>query len=173
MTWRRVSASATVLAASLTVAGCSSSPSTSNADTQTIVTKTALPATVHSPSRPATSAAAVKAAPRPSSPAAPTLTTSDNPAFDLTGSGPDCVMHYFQQDGETVTLFRLAKAGEVITHVSGPDYSINRNDVHWTAGVSRLTYDFPLAQATDMGAVAYFPDGSSESCTISASTSTP
>lgn len=170
---RRIPALAALAAAALAVAGCSSSPASSNANSQTIVvTTTALPAGVHSASHPATSAAAVKSAPKPSSPAAPALTTSDNPAFDLTGSGPDCVMHYFQQDGETVTLFRLTKAAEVITHVSGPD-GINRNDVHWSAGVSRLTYDFPLSQATDMGAVAYFPDGSSESCTISAGTSAP
>lgn len=168
MLTRRIPALTVLAATALAAAGCSSSPATTNANSQTIVgngTPTA--------SSPPRATAAVKAAPKPSSPAAPALTTSDNPAFDLTGSGPDCVMHYFQQDGETVTLFRLTKAGEVITHVSGPDYSINRNDVHWSAGVSRLTYDFPLSRATDMGAVAYFPDGSSESCTISAGTSAP
>jgi hypothetical protein len=135
------------------VAGCSSNAS---------------PAASTATTAPATTAAETTAAQ-----ASPSATTSDNPAFDLTGSGDACRMHYMQVDGQTVTLFTLTEAGEVITHVSGPDGSINRNDVHWTAGVSRLTYDFPLTQATDIGAVLYLPDGTSQSCTISAGTGAP
>ncbi|MBR7832476.1 hypothetical protein KDL01_04360 [Actinospica durhamensis] len=167
MTSRRASAPAAAFAAGLALAGCSSSSATSNADTQTIVATTALPATVHSPSRPATSAAAVKAAPKPSSPAAPTVTTSDNPAFDLTGSGPDCVMTYgVTPDGRTLTVVTVTIPGEIITHVSDQAGDINRHDTHITPGPNAFVYDFPLSQATDMGAI-FTPDGgASQSCTI-------
>lgn len=103
----------------------------------------------------------------------PSVVVSDNPAFDLTGSGDACRMHYFQDEqGRTVTLFDLTVAGELITHVSGPD-GIVRHDQQESVGVSRIVYDFPLSQATDMGAVLYLPDGSSQSCTISAGADTP
>lgn len=114
------------------------------------------------------------AAPPPPSPnPVPSVLVSDNPAFDLTGSGDACRMHYYQDDqGRTVTLFNLTVDGEMITHVSGPD-GIGRHDEHLTRGVNRIVYGFPLSQATDMGAVLYLPDGSSESCTISAGADTP
>ena len=118
---------------------------------------------------PATSAAP----PPPSSSPAPSVLVSDNPAFDLTGSGGACRMHYFQDDqGRTVTLFSLTVDGELITHVSGPP-GIGRHDEQFTRGVNRIVYDFPLSQAGDMGAVFYLPDGSSQSCTISAGSDTP
>lgn len=143
-----------VVATAMAAIGCSStsSPTASTANSTTAAAATVQAATTQ---------------------AAPSVTTSDNPAFDLTGSGDACRMHYMQVDGQTVTLFTLTESGEVITHVSGPDYSINRNDVHWTAGVSRLTYGFPLSQATDIGAVLYLADGTSQSCTISAGTGAP
>jgi hypothetical protein len=106
------------------------------------------------------------------SPAA-SVVVSDNPAFDLTGSGDACRMHYFQDgQGRTVTLFYLTRDGELITHVSGPP-GIGRHDEQFTRGVNRIVYDFPLSQAIDMGAVLYLPDGSSQSCTISAGADTP
>ena len=111
-------------------------------------------------------------APPPPSPQ-PSVVVSDNPAFDLTGSGDACRMHYFQDaQGETVTVFTLTAAGELITHVSGPG-GIVRHDQQESAGTSRFTYGFPLAQATDMGAVLYLGDGTSQSCTISAGADTP
>ena len=115
------------------------------------------------PAQPATSDAAA---------ASPSVLVSDNPAFDLTGSGGACRMHYFETGGQTVTLFTLTAGGELITHVSGPD-GIVRNDRQLTAGPSRFTYGFPLSQAIDMGAVLYLPDGSSQSCTISAGAGAP
>lgn len=145
------------------------------------VTYTDVPSTVDTPAAadPETSAAAVlppasSAAPAPPSPsAAPSVLVSDNPAFDLTGSGDACRMHYFQDDqGRTVTLFSLTVDGELITHVSGPP-GIGRHDEQFTRGVNRIVYDFPLSQAGDMGAVFYLPDGSSQSCTISAGSDTP
>lgn len=121
----------------------------------------------------ASSAAASPAAPPPPPSPVPSVVVSDNPAFDLTGSGDGCRMHYFQDEqGRTVTLFTLAVAGELITHVSGPD-GIVRHDEQETRGVSRIVYDFPLGQATDMGAVLYLGDGTSQSCTISAGAGTP
>lgn len=117
-------------------------------------------------------AAPATSAPPPPSPV-PSVVVSDNPAFDLTGSGDACRMHYFQDaQGETVTLFDLTANGELITHVSGPG-GIGRHDVQETRGVSRIVYAFPLSQATDMGAVLYLSDGSSQSCTISAGADTP
>lgn len=107
------------------------------------------------------------AAPQHPSPAL-SVVVSDVPGFDLTGSGDACRMHYFQDDqGRTVTLFDLAVDGELITHVSGPD-GIGRHDEQMTRGISRIVYDFPLSQATDMGAVLYLSDGTQQSCTISA-----
>lgn len=102
-----------------------------------------------------------------SSPSAvPSVVVSDNPAFDLTGSGDACRMTYFQDgQGRTVTLFTLTADGELITHVSGPP-GIGRHDEQMTRGVSRIVYDFPLSQATDMGAVLYLPDGTQQSCSI-------
>lgn len=121
----------------------------------------------------ASSAAASPAAPPPSPSPVPSVVVSDNPAFDLTGSGGGCRMHYFQDEqGRTVTLFTLTVDGELITHVSGPD-GIGRHDEQETRGPVRIVYDFPLSQATDMGAVLYLPDGSSQSCTISAGADTP
>lgn len=118
---------------------------------------------------PATSAAPPPPSPNP----APSVLVSDNPAFDLTGSGDACHMHYFQDDqGRTVTLFNLSVDGELITHVSGPS-GIGRHDEQFTRGVNRIVYDFPLSQATDMGAVLYLADGSSQSCTIAAGSDTP
>ena len=103
----------------------------------------------------------------------PSVLVSDNSAFDLIGSGSACRMHYFQDDqGRMVTLFDLAEDGELITHVSGPD-GIDRHDEQFTRGVSRIVYGFPLSQATDMGAVFYLADGSSQSCTISAGVEAP
>ena len=115
-----------------------------------------------------------QAAPLSASPSPrPSVVVSDNPAFDLTGSGDGCRMHYFQDEqGHTVTLFTLAVAGELITHVSGPD-GIGRHDMQETRGPVRIVYDFPLSQATDMGAVLYLGDGTSQSCTISAVAGTP
>jgi len=113
------------------------------------------------------------AAAPPSPSPSPSVVVSDDPAFDLTGSGDACRMHYFQDgQGRTVTLFTLASGGELITHVSGPD-GVGRHDAQESAGPVRIVYDFPLAQATDMGAVLYLGDGSSQSCTISAGSDTP
>lgn len=119
------------------------------------------------------SAAAPATSAPPSPSPVPSVVVSDNPAFDLTGSGDGCRMHYFQDaQGETVTVFTLTAAGELIAHVSGPG-GIVRHDQQESAGTSRFTYGFPLAQATDMGAVLYLGDGTSQSCTISAGADTP
>lgn len=104
--------------------------------------------------------------------AVPSVVVSDNPAFDLTGSGDACRMHYSQINGNTATTFTLTLDGEMITHVSGPD-GLHRNDQKLTRGVSAFTYDFPLGQATDMGAMLYLPDGTSQSCTISSGAGAP
>lgn len=128
-----------------------------------------LPSVAAVTTRPAAPAASTPASPSPQ----PTVVVSDNPAFDLTGSGGACRMHYFQDEqGETVTVFTLTVAGELITHVSGPD-GIGRHDVRETRGPVRVVYAFPLGQATDMGAVLYLGDGTSQSCTISAGADTP
>ena len=111
--------------------------------------------------------------PAPPPPPKPSVLVSDNPAFDLVGSGDACKMNYYQDaQGETVTLFNLAQDGELITHVSGPP-GIGRHDQQMTRGVNRIVYDFPLSQATDMGAVFYPAGGDSQSCTISAGSDTP
>jgi len=123
-------------------------------------------------SSPMPAAASSSPAPPPPSPS-PSVLVSDNPAFDLAGSGDACKMHYFQDsEGRAVTLFDLAQDGELITHVSGPD-GIGRHDQQETRGVSRIVYDFPLSQATDMGAVLYLADGTQQSCTISAGSDVP
>lgn len=124
------------------------------------------------PSVAASSAGSPSAAPPSPSPV-PSVVVSDNPAFDLTGSGDGCRMHYFQDaQGRTVTLFDLTADGELITHVSGPD-GIGRHDERETRGPVRIVYAFPLSQATDMGAVLYLSDGSQQSCAISAGSDTP
>jgi pyruvate/2-oxoglutarate dehydrogenase complex dihydrolipoamide acyltransferase (E2) component len=125
-------------------------------------------------SSPAPAVASSSPAPPPPSPSpVPSVLVSDNPGFDLAGSGDACRMHYFQDaQGRTVTLFNLAQDGELITHVSGP-VGIGRHDQQETRGVSRIVYPFPLSQATDMGAVLYLTDGSSQSCTISAGSDVP
>lgn len=111
------------------------------------------------------------ASPKPSP--SPSVLVSDNPAFDLTGSGDACKMVYFQDaQGHTVTLLDLTLDGELITHVSGPP-GIGRHDQQTTRGVSKIVYDFPLSQATDMGAVLYLADGSSQSCAIAAGSDAP
>lgn len=128
-----------------------------------------LPSVSAVPTQPAAPATSTPASPSPQ----PTVVVSDNPAFDLTGSGDGCRMHYFQDaQGETVTVFTLTAAGELIAHVSGPG-GIVRHDQQESAGTSRFTYGFPLAQATDMGAVLYLGDATSQSCTISAGADTP
>lgn len=127
---------------------------------------------------PPSGSAAQSGAPAPStappSPSpVPGVVVSDNPAFDLAGSGDGCRMHYFQDgQGETVTVFTLTVAGELIAHVSGPG-GVVRHDEREGAGTSRFTYAFPLGQATDMGAVLYLPDGSQQSCAISAGADAP
>src|SRR6185503_2136690 len=53
----------------------------------------------------------------------------DNPAFDLTGSGSDCVMTYGSRpDGRTVTIITVNQPGNIITHVSDRAGNINRHD---------------------------------------------
>lgn len=70
------------------------------------------------------------------------------------------------QDGGTLTLITVNAPGQIITHVTDSQYNIHRNDTHITQGPNAFVYDFPLDQATDMGAVFYPDDGPSESCTI-------
>lgn len=125
------------------------------------------------PSTSAPAAASSSPAPPPPPKPSPSVLVSDNPAFDLAGSGDACKMNYFQDDqGRTVTLFNLTVDGELITHVSGPP-GIGRHDQQETRGASRIVYAFPLSQATDMGAVLYLADGTQQSCTIAAGSDTP
>jgi len=131
------------------------------------------PAVASSSAAPAVASSSPAPPPPPSPSPAPSVLVADNPAFDPTGSGDACRMHYFQDSqGRTVTLFDLAQDGELITHVSGPP-GIGRHDQQETRGVSRIVYDFPLSQATDMGAVLYLADGTQQSCTISAGSDVP
>jgi hypothetical protein len=60
-------------------------------------------------------------------------------------------------NGLTTTRFDVAVAGELITHVSGPA-GIQRNDNEVTANFWSFTYDVPLPQVSDMGAVLYVGD---------------
>lgn len=125
------------------------------------------------PSASAPVGASSSPAPPPPPKPSPSVLVSDNPAFDLVGSGDACRMNYYQDaQGETVTLFNLTQDGELITHVSGPP-GIGRHDEQESRGVSRIVYGFPLSQATDMGAVLYLADGTQQSCTIAAGSDTP
>jgi hypothetical protein len=91
----------------------------------------------------------------------------DNPAFGLTGSGSDCVMTYGPStSGGTLTVVTVDVPGEIITHISDGAGNIHRNDVQITQGPNAFTYDVPLSQVGDMGAVFYLTDGTSQSCTI-------
>ncbi|HEV2640139.1 MAG TPA: hypothetical protein VGX23_33705 [Actinocrinis sp.] len=107
-------------------------------------------------------------------PAQPLVT--DLPQFDLAGSGTGCDMHYSQNSsGMTITRFTLAGPGELITHVTGPapDYVIHRNDNQVQAGNVAYSYDVPLSEVQDMGAVMAFSDGSSASCSIGPGATAP
>jgi hypothetical protein len=91
----------------------------------------------------------------------------DNAAFDLTGSGSDCVMTYGPStSGGTLTVVTVDVPGEIITHISDSAGNIHRNDVQITQGPNAFAYDVPLSQVGDMGAVFYLTDGTSQSCTI-------
>ena len=85
----------------------------------------------------------------------------------MTGSGTDCTMTYGpSKTGGTVTVVTVDEPGEIITHVSDSQGNIHRNDTQITQGPNAFTYNVPLAQVGDMGAVFYPSGGSSESCTI-------
>lgn len=83
-------------------------------------------------------------------------------------------MHYSQTlDGNTITRFTLTEPGELITHVSGPDGAIHRNDQQETAGTIAFTYPVPLSQIGDMGAVFYPSSGASVVCGIAPGANAP
>lgn len=115
--------------------------------------------------------AAVPSTPPPS--AVSSGQPTDLPQFDRAGSGTACTMTYAPDSlGGTQTVFNLAKPGELVTHVNGPD-GLHRHDEREPTGPVVFDYDVPVGQITDMGAVLYLADGSSQSCTISAGSDAP
>lgn len=139
------------------VAGCSSTASSPTADTGTT--------TAAAPS----SAAPTTTEPAPSPTKSSAQPQADLPQFDLAGSGSDCVMTYAASpSGGTLTVVTVTKPGEIITHVSDQSGNLHRNDTQITQGPNAFSYDVPLSQVGDMGAVFTPAGGSSESCTIEA-----
>jgi hypothetical protein len=115
---------------------------------------------------PATSDAAV---PAPS----PTVVVSDLPTWDQQGD-PACQMHYSQlPDGMTITRFTLTEPGELITHVSDMAGKLHRNDQQESAGAAAFSYDVPLSQISDMGAIFYPDGGASVMCGITPGANAP
>lgn len=156
MTPRRTYALTLTAAAVLTASACSSSPSDNTASQTIVVTSTAGPG-----------AASKSAASTVPAPAKTTAAAIDNPALDLPGSGSDCVMTYAPSPaGGTLTVITVTVPGEIRTHVSDGAGNLHTNDTHITQGPNAFTYDVPLSQVDDMGAVFYPDGGASQSCTI-------
>jgi len=110
-------------------------------------------------------AVASSAAPAPAKPS-PSALTSDNPAFDQAGDGPDCSMTYGNgPDGNALTMVALAVPGTLVTHVDGPGGQHIHTQAEPKGSVS-FAYGFPLGQAAGMGAIFYPVSGPREQCAI-------
>lgn len=132
------------------------------------------------PSTPAPALPAVTSAPAPDTssappapPAQPAVVVSDLTEWDQQGD-PSCQMHYSQlPDGMTITRFTLTEPGELVTHISDTAGHVHSNDQQESAGAAAFTYDVPLGQISDMGAVFYPNDGQSVTCGITPGAAAP
>lgn len=120
------------------------------------------PTTVRTSSAPTTPAAVSSAA----SSQASAPTAAKDFSFAGTADTPCHMTYGATADGRTITRVQTATAGELITHVGG-NAGPTRNDMQITPGISAFTYDVPLNQVEDMGAILYV--GTTEfACSIAA-----
>lgn len=100
----------------------------------------------------APSTAPVKSSPTPHARPAVAIDQDGDP-------GTPCAMTYVPNSDRTgtITRFTIRQAGELITHLDGPN-GLARQDKAVTPGTIPFSYDFPLTKITGAGAILQIGD---------------